>query len=1152
MSYPAELTTETLRELIARRELYGYRAGPHRMKPPIEIAPPSGHLEMNSYQRFIENMFSPYTDYRSIHLMWSTGVGKTIGALAPAMKFIRVYRPLFATAVISRGTAKISRAAIASASASTPSVFVLGFGNTRAAFIRDLLTYTQFGFITETEREELQNLRQNASSQSESDVKRYDEFYSMLKRRITDKMKGGFFQFIGYNEFVNRLFYSETVKLAALETEAREKYKTDNTTTLESVVQSYIDRGEVSVNEELINMLQNSLLICDEIHETYNTMMKNSRGVALQYVLDRVPSLRLITMSATPINNSPAESVDFVNYHSTDKLRRSDIFRSDTDIKPDGKERLGRAMFGKISFVQDTDQRFFPTREIVGEPMVLGADISGWNAGESLPYLKFIKCELSPMQLSVHKAYFGETFMERAVPPDGESMFDIAFPSPLVAGSAAAPITSEAAETTFRTEKTKEAIRDASQEWRDTVGVEIAQVQTTTVIRGRYMRSENIGTYSSKYKRLLDTVLASYKELGPHKMLIYHNRVEMSGVVAIGEMLKENGIIGVGATPAPNTICIHCGKAMSEHIDDGNEESRSTHEFTPARLTVIHSSNDEVTNRTAMARFDDPSNSTGSNCSILIGSKLIRQGYDFKALRRIIVLSAPSSIYALIQIFGRGIRNNSHSLLDPENRNVQIMILVSTHGNDLTPEIQRYARKLRYHFVSQEIMREWEANSVDADINYRINMSEDKLRDYFPSGDTSAPPKRVIEALYYQPRVSVGDLRPVDITSATYYAHGHYTGTIRNIVLLVKYAFTLRPAWRRDDLYQFVHNPPVSLQYNPDFITREQFDAAMHYLLQHQRTVISQSIATESSSIYNFMSKFVQIGKTRHSIAAVGDYYIAIPTISSTHRGRVTTGEPIIDVETYIRVPDARRGTTFNLRSLNLHSEENERNIRAKILAANLPYGFLTAVTTEQQIGVVRSIIEDRVRDDFSPIMRLLSDLGALVTARQVRVYKAVDDIVGGLTADDEMVVGYADAKSIRIYNVGKWHTVKRAAMNRKIDYRENTKIVGILETAGDVTKLKLRRSAEQIKTRARETTRDGKKTTDTRTIERGMVCETQPRERLLSIMKSLGLKPQGRTRDHCAAVLQKLIELEIIERKAKTKTKYLYGWWSMPSAIMA
>ena len=403
MSFPDEITPGTIGDLLLRRELLSLAAGPHRSGTIDRqtIGFPPDMLKVNSYQLFIRGLINPNTPYRKIHLSWAPGIGKTIGALVAATEFISVYRQLYAAETMVRARFRAGRAAAEMADIRTPSVFILGFAATESAFVRDLLGYSYFGFVSQSEREELEFRRAAASGGSEADVKALAEYESRLRRRLSDKSRGGFYKFLGYEKFVNRLFSSSGVDFVALEREVQDRRAAGQTDTdLQDIVDEYIAAGKVAVNEELLARLENSLLICDEIHETYNKSMKNNRGVAIQYVLNRVKTLRFISMSATPVNNSPMEIVDFANYFidsRADQFRRRDLFEG-RKLRPGALERIGAVMFGKVSFVQDTDTRYYPTSEIAGAPLIMPQTIGSFAAGSVLPYLRFIQVPMSKAQ----------------------------------------------------------------------------------------------------------------------------------------------------------------------------------------------------------------------------------------------------------------------------------------------------------------------------------------------------------------------------------------------------------------------------------------------------------------------------------------------------------------------------------------------------------------------------------------------------------------------------------------------------------------------------------------------------------------------------------------------------------------------------------
>jgi hypothetical protein len=82
----------------------------------------------------------------------TNNTGKTLAAIAIAQEFIKVYRKMYASTAAKM---QASRRNYAELDRGTPTVFVLGFGGTKAAFIRDLLKHPEFGFISLSEKEEL-------------------------------------------------------------------------------------------------------------------------------------------------------------------------------------------------------------------------------------------------------------------------------------------------------------------------------------------------------------------------------------------------------------------------------------------------------------------------------------------------------------------------------------------------------------------------------------------------------------------------------------------------------------------------------------------------------------------------------------------------------------------------------------------------------------------------------------------------------------------------------------------------------------------------------------------------------------------------------------------------------------------------------------
>ena len=255
-------------------------------------------LSFHSYQLFVQEFMNPNTQYKRLLLNHGTGMGKTLSASGIALKFIDYYRQMEAM----------------SAEQDVPfggSVFVVGFAE--AVFHRDLMRFPELKFITLDERIQLNELRAQAfRTGSKQIAERIKDLETKIKRRFNNRQNNGFFTFIGYRAFFNRLF----VPAATTSGHKGNLGRMELGKLSEEEILKLIREKKIIVNKAMLARMENSLLICDEVHKIYNTIEKNNWGVAIQYVLDHVPSVRALFLSATPINNSPAEIIDLMKAFS--------------------------------------------------------------------------------------------------------------------------------------------------------------------------------------------------------------------------------------------------------------------------------------------------------------------------------------------------------------------------------------------------------------------------------------------------------------------------------------------------------------------------------------------------------------------------------------------------------------------------------------------------------------------------------------------------------------------------------------------------------------------------------------------------------------------------------------------------------------------
>ena len=200
MAYLQQDSEYLIDDLIKRKEYYWTKHWDHNTdnkfdKKVSDIIPrfmldnlisKNSYLKLQGHQEFTTNFINPDTNNKRLHIKWSTGSGKSIGALAIAMRFIKNYK-----IESELGNVEIG------------SVFIIGFSE--RVFKAELLRYPEFGFINKEEKAKLSRLRRIAANGTNADLTKYKEYMIKIKRRFSNRKGNGFFKFYGYKAFVNRI-----------------------------------------------------------------------------------------------------------------------------------------------------------------------------------------------------------------------------------------------------------------------------------------------------------------------------------------------------------------------------------------------------------------------------------------------------------------------------------------------------------------------------------------------------------------------------------------------------------------------------------------------------------------------------------------------------------------------------------------------------------------------------------------------------------------------------------------------------------------------------------------------------------------------------------------------------------------------------------
>lgn len=1112
----------------------------------------SGVLRLRNHQQFARRYMGIYGPGSRLYVKHKTGTGKTILSLSLAREFLKLYRTMHTMGERNTG-----------------SVIIIGF-NIKPIFYRELLRFPEFGFITHKELSQYNKLKQRAENGNEAEVNILKDFRSNIVRRLYKKTFGGHFKFFGYKEFVNRLFTTNI----STETEEINLKSLNN-----EQIRDLVKHGRLLINIEIVKLFENSLLICDEIHNVYNSLERNNYGVAIQTILNEVKTLKTILLSATPLNNSPTEYIDLQNLllDSSDYIKKLDFFE-DGKLKPGKLEHISRLMTGKISFFQDDNPKYFPKVLYSGIPLKLDSDGKKYIKSTYLPYLRFERYEMS----AAHKKIYLENYTG-VLSIENRTLDDMVFPGPQGG--------------MFNTANIKKQYKNASTEWLSQNKVEIREENSQFIISGDFLLKENVKKWSAKLHGLLEKIqyVLTNKDVNG-KMIIYHPFVSMSGVLLIKELLKRNHIPDIYGEADDLTPCSLCGVIREKHKE-------YDHEFKPTRFIIAFGGIDRSVLNRHRNRFNSPDNTMGENIKILIGSRVIKEGFDFTAVRHMFVTFKPVNMSELIQVIGRAVRHASHRQLIPEHQNVTVYLMISSMKGKTTHEELNYIRKMSDHLEIQKIEKIMNSVAVDANVYKKPNIEDDSL----------------IAVKYKIPEIKKYKLK--DLELSTFYAF-YANEEVLHLKYIIKRLFVeINTVWNYPELWKKCKKPPFELFYNPTLFLETSFVLALSELVWDEKNAYVNQVHESAGFVHQLFSdnkEIMSLSGQINVIVQIKDMYIMVPLnktpsidVESCFRDYKTVGGRKVSLKKYIAESDHLYDYTQNkirfharydrvsLNKLPLSLCEYNSTFYIQFVEDIIRYAFdiwtnpQTIITeyhdfsfrmlyfySTLELVIYSNSIEDmseikhaytkfvsypKIKDkdkdkkSTNPSISKKAILALLQTS--VDRHMSVDGCADSPQLDEQKIhnlitesreqqnnrsnisivdpsilpVGHLLGDIPRIYlpETGWIDLPEYAHRIKTSTFVENDIIVGYYEKSGTGLKVnfKIRKPIQKIK-----------KYKDTRLIERGSVCSSKKKHELLEISKklSINLKCAG-IKSICTLIKIKLIENEIRERRKGTNVKWFY-----------
>lgn len=1156
MAYIPVGSYDILEDLNRRKEFYALK-NTHKASPRREGIIPyfmlenelrkGNNIQLYSYQQFVRNFMNINTPYNRLLMNHSTGSGKTIGAIAIAMEFISYFRK---EQLMGADKSRIG------------SVFIIAFDGPRRAFTKELLTYPEFGIVSREEILKWNKLQEHAElTRDTQDINNANDFRNRLKRKISNRKGNGFFEFMGYKRLVNRLFISPESLMNLSEEEIIKKLKS----------------GKIKYNKKFLDQFKNSLVICDEIHNVYNSLQKNNWGIAIQTILDYHNSISAVFMSATPINNNPSEIVDLLNLllPSEQRLTKGKLFNNN-EIKQTTLDEIKKLSRGRVSYLLDINPKLYPSREFLGDYI------------KGVPYMKFIRTPINRKQFSLYSLLFNKN--TKALSQDGKYILDFVLPTPSNKFSSVS-------------QQVKE-IFNAPLKWKTSNNIRVVEGN----VLGEFLNISNLMNVSPKYYKMMQDIFSIISQ-GKGKIMIYHHNVKF-GVILIKNILLTNGILDEYGQETENTICSVCGKKLKEH-SRGVEE----HMFRATRFLMAYGEIDKNTINQSINKFNLPSNKDGDNIKILLGSRVMKESYDLKAVRNLLLMSRPDNIPMFIQIIGRTIRKKSHILLDESKRKVEISIYVSSHpqNKELLYEELKYKEKLLDYRKIQLIEKTLHEVAIDAVINKNIVQPGLVSKDI---GD-----------LKFSPSVKEKTFRYEELNLSTFKSFANEE-ELNLVSYIIKRAFIeVSPVWTFDDLVRFVMRPSFDVEYDTTLIDINNIIITLSKLLWSNSRIVNMKKRDSGilDLLFNPFDKRLSLPSgDEAAIYQYDKYYMIFPVVEN-------------NINLYVDVPyreientEVIEGDVYEyLKKEYLNFNYKETFLIFKKKYNNFPFEQLTGAVCEYGINFHLRLIENCIQYIFDSWTDWSTDktefhnfyfkmlyyydvLGLVIFADTAKGYiydmyspyilehppeKSKYEEVNKLRQSQKIIetrhnrnVLNAMARNIEksacewcpqitkeLYNKNLKNSLHRFSLLKKTkknivrvnpdllpighfisdaprfyhpdrgyfespeyihmieEWKENSIIIGynIKSSTGIHVRFKLRKPIHKLT-----------KHKDSRKTETGTICSTKSKPFLVNLSKQLNIKVKDKqsVSELCNNIKGRLMKLELIERAKGTRIKYFYS----------
>lgn len=640
---------------------------------------------LQSYQ-VIPKYYFLSSSTTSLVLCYALGSGKSSCAVFVLLNYLNLYKMFIFNnkfAPKSKKDSKINNLLV------NRNVFVIGGWQTQAQLSSDLLR-PEFSFITEEQHEELETLLNSPILEQRQDGE-------LLRNKLMKQIEK-YINFYGYQSFFNNCFPGIQ----------EEKYHQNAV----ALIREY-EQGNISINEEFLNKLKNSIVVIDEMQRLYSINGLNSYGFAIMMVskISKIYDIKLLFLSGTIVNTSLTEIIDILNIIMPNKklLKIEDYMNQTTaldniliyEMKKEKMQETLDMFYDKFMYYNPNAEMNKERPRLLNFKQLSNEIKDFYSYGEKdCKFITYSKRKALPIEINV-----------------GNSMInDVLDLQPMILYSVEVEGYQKEQYKKYIEKVMQMSSSEFEQQIQDdkTIYIQDAFLPTSNLLSHGIIENEN-GIFIGRFLKLNN--LRKYSAIGyemcnmcrentwhNEKTVLYHSKLKNFGIFQYAEILKHNGFIKYGDKPQEESLCKICKNTYSSHSDSLEErlKHKVCNTFTPMVFSLLigelnQSERDKIT-----TSFNSPLNIYGDIISIMFVSDVAYSGVSFFNTNNIILLSRISNISKWRQIAARIIRTQSHALLPLNKHYAKVYTMIINYPDEIkTFKLKQYTIGERYYKIHE-------------------------------------------------------------------------------------------------------------------------------------------------------------------------------------------------------------------------------------------------------------------------------------------------------------------------------------------------------------------------------------------------------------------------------------------------------------------